>query len=537
MPQGAESIQNYFIDRMRKAGLYYSGELSEIEASQNLLDSVSTDTVTKYHVFPLGREDDRFGEKLVLVTDSEQTFKQKTQLEHETGKRCKLMLATEENLRAAIMKFYSVSSFRQTAERSATEIDTIDITPIKSAINTMLQDAAKQGASDIHMLPTLSGFKVCFRIDGHMIDVSHEHEFPTEQVSNVTNLIKLMDESHNVDIMRVNMPNEGSFYLHRGNQDIFVRMETLPVGTDGLEKINLRLLPQASRARTTKKALENIGYTEEDLQAIKSALYKNSSGMFLTSGPTGSGKTTALHAEIHYVLDSLREPLNVIEIAEPIEIYEDDFTQVQVRKAVSEEQNLTAEKILIASLRSDPDIVLYNEIRSSTDVTVAMQASNTGHRVFSTVHAADCVRTISRLLDFDISKTTLLSELKLIISQRLVATLCPHCSRPHKLTEDELHILTPKEAEFLDGKLMERGKPNEIASCGKCKHGYAGRTAVAEYVVLDTELRDSLLNQRRFGEIYDVLRSKGYKTMWEKGLEMAAKGVIELDELIHVVGK
>ena len=259
--------------------------------------------------------------------------------------------------------------------------------------------------------------------------------------------------------------------------------------------------------------------------------------MFLNSGPTGSGKTTALHAEIHYVLDSIKEPLNVIEIAEPIEIYEDNFTQVQVRKAANEDQNLTAEKILIASLRSDPDIVLYNEIRNATDATVAMQASNTGHRVFSTVHAADCVRTISRLLDFDISKTTLLSELKLIISQRLVATLCPHCSRPHKLTEEERRILTPEEIDYVEGHLMERGTPQDIKACGHCRQGYSGRTAVAEFVVLDTELRDRLLNQRSFGEIYDVLKTKGYRTMWEKGLDMAVKGQIELGELIHVVGK
>ena len=186
---------------------------------------------------------------------------------------------------------------------------------------------------------------------------------------------------------------------------------------------------------------------------------------------------------------------------------------------------------------SDPDIVLYNEIRNATDATVAMQASNTGHRVFSTVHAADCVRTISRLLDFDISKTTLLSELKLIISQRLVATLCPHCSRPHKLTEEERRILTPEEIDYVEGHLMERGTPQDIKACGHCRQGYSGRTAVAEFVVLDTELRDRLLNQRSFGEIYDVLKTKGYRTMWEKGLDMAVKGQIELGELIHVVGK
>lgn len=533
MPQTAESIQNYFVDQMKKAGLYYSSELSEIETSQELLDSVNIELVSRYHILPIGYERD----KLVLVTDNDQTFKQRTQLEHELGHKVKLMMATEENLRAALMKFYSITGYRQAAHDKDQEIDIDDITPLKAAINEMLQDAARQGASDIHLLPTLSGFQVCFRIDGHMIDVSHDHAFDETQVGNVTRLIKMMDESHSVDIQRVLMPNEGSFYLHRGNQDIFVRMETLPVGTNGQEKINLRLLPQASRNRTAKKTLDSLGYTHEDLVAMKSALYKNSSGLFLNSGPTGSGKTTALHAQIHYVLDSVHEPLNVIEIAEPIEIYEDEFTQVQVRKAAIEDQNLTAEKILVASLRSDPDIILYNEIRNAIDTTVAMQASNTGHRVFATVHAADCVRTFSRLLDFDISKTTLLSELKLIVSQRLVAKLCPHCSHPHQLTEEEKHLLSEDEIAYVQGHLMERGTPNEIRSCGKCNHGYVGRTAVAEFIELDTELRDALLNQHSFTEIQNVLRKRGFRTMWEKGLDMAVRGQIELDELIHVVGK
>lgn len=534
MADNSTSIQNYFLNQMKKAGLYYSGDLSGIETSQELLDTVSIDTVMRYHVLPIGYDRD----KLVLVTDNEQTFKGRMLLEHEIGKKIKLMLSSEENLKAALFKFYSITGYRQTGAAKKTEdIDIDEITPLKGAINDMLQDAARRGASDIHLLPTMGGFTVCFRIDGHMVDVTHAHSFNEAQITNVTNLIKMLDDSHNVDIARINMPNEGSFHLHRGNQDIFVRMETLPVGTEGQEKINLRLLPQASRNRTAKKTLDSIGYTKEDLLAIKSALYKNSSGMFLNSGPTGSGKTTALHAEIHYVLDTIGEPLNVIEIAEPIEIYEDSFTQVQVRRAASEDQNLTAEKILVAALRSDPDIILYNEIRNATDATVSMQASNTGHRVFATVHAADCVRTISRLLDFDISKTTLLSELKLIISQRLVATLCPYCSHHHELTDDERRLLTPEEIAYCEGRVMERGTPNEIANCGHCNNGYTGRTAVAEYVVFDTELRDTLLNRRSFGDIYNVLRKKGYRTMWEKGIEMAVNGRIELNELIHVVGK
>lgn len=166
-----------------------------------------------------------------------------------------------------------------------------------------------------------------------------------------------------------------------------------------------------------------------------------------------------------------------------------------------------------------------------------MQASNTGHRVFSTVHAADCTRTISRLLDFDISKTTLLSELKLIISQRLVATLCPYCSKPHILTEKERRLLTTEEIKQVEGRLREKGSAADIQACPHCNHGYSGRMAIAEYVIFNTEIRDALLHQRSFGEIQEVLRRNNFRSMWERGIEMAMQGKIEMDELIHVVGK
>lgn len=528
----SDSYRNYFLDRMKSYGLYCSDEMSNMDIQPDVLHQISDEQASHYHILPIARKEDR----LVLVTDSEQTFKQRGTLEQELNQKIKLLLSDEENLRLALLKFYSISNYRQEGFSHRQDVE-VDMTPLKGAINEMLQDAAKQKASDIHMLPAMNGFKVSFRIAGHMVDVTHDHAFPASQIENVTNLIKLMDDSRNVDVMRTNMPNEGSFYLHRGNQDIFVRMETLPVGSEGQEKINLRLLPQAGRTQKSKKTLDSIGYTPEDLAAIKRVLYQNATGMFLNSGPTGAGKTTSLHAEIHYVLDSVQEPLNVIEIAEPIEIYEEDFTQVQVRKAANEALNLTAEKILVASLRSDPDIILYNEIRNATDATVAMQASNTGHRVFSTVHAADCTRTISRLLDFDISKTTLLSELKLIISQRLVATLCPYCSKPHQLTAKERSLLTPKEIHWTEGKLREKGTPADIQDCPHCNHGYSGRTAIAEYVIFNTEIRDALLHQRSFGEIQEVLRKNKFRSMWEKGINMAAQGKIELDELIHVVGK
>lgn len=531
----AISIENRFLDQMKATGQYISETLTEMKIPTDILESIPKEIITNYHILPFKRDEDY----LYLVTNSQQTLKQKASIQAKLNIPIKLVLASEENIRLALNKFYGISKFTMLGIRKAKDIE-VDTTPQQNKLNAMLQSAASKRTSDIHILPTSAGVSVMFRINGHMTDVSAEFGFEASEAGNIINLLKQMDESGNADISKTNMPNEGSFFINHGDIPIFVRMETLPIGNEGeWQKVNLRLLPQSSIGTQSKK-LDDIGYTDEDLSAIKNSLFRNATGMFINSGPTGSGKTTSLYAQIHYVRDVLGEEVHVITIDDPIEIREERFTQVQVRKAKNDDISLTDLKILSASLRSDPDIILYNEIRDKEGALVAMQASATGHKLFSTVHAADCIRTISRLLDLEVSKTTLLSELKMIISQRLVAKLCPYCSRPHEITKEEREILTTEELLYLtdaNGNLLEHGSSEEIRNCPYCTHGSIGRTAVAEYVIFNMEIRDALLNQRSFKEIYNVLKANGYKTMWEKGLPLVKKGEIELSELIRVIGK
>lgn len=532
----SEKFRHYFTDKLQLSGQYTEQDISQMEIPDEILKIIPEDIILQYHVIPFSADGDGDEKKLLLFTDTELTFKRRAVLEGELGRKVKLVSVQEENLRLGLIKFYGIQNFRSTNQMRQ-NIET-DMTPLKGAINAMLQDAARCKASDIHMLPQFQGYRVVFRINGHPYDVTEQHNFTEGQMTNVANLIKQMDTSGSADIMRTNMPNEGSFYISHGGQDIFIRLETLPVGNgnESLETMIIRLLPQASKKISDKKTLDDIGYTANDLRMIKQVLYRNSTGLFLNSGPTGSGKTTSLHAEIHYVLDNINEPLNVIEIAEPIEIYEDNFTQVQTRRTTNEATNLPADKILEASLRCDPDIILFNEIRNANDAKVAVQASNTGHMVFSTVHAADVSRTILRLLDFDVSKITLLSELKLIISQRLVARLCPYCKKPHVLTEQERNELSKQEITQCNGKLFERADPLTAGQCQHCNNGLIGRTAIAEYVVFNNEIRDALLGQHSFSSIMEILRKNGFQSMWEKGWQLAIQGEIALDDLIHAVG-
>lgn len=537
------SIENYFIDQMKAANLVFEDNLAEVEIDDTLLAIIPESLAVRYHILPVSQADDR----LVLVTDTEQAYKARAEIEKELQETVKMLLTTEENMRAGMLRFYQIQNYKQIAGSARSLVDTTN-SPLQSAIVSMLQTAARDGASDIHLLPYSDGIYVHFRIHGHLYDMTNAYKFSGESASNIISLVKQMDESHNMDQTRTNMPNEGSFSIPLGNEDVFVRMETVPIngGTDGMEEVALRLLPQFSAQNSSKLSLENIGYTDDDLRHIKRMLYKSATGLFINSGPTGAGKTSSLYAQINHLLDAFREPMHVITIDDPIEIREERFTQVQVRKVEDNEKlSLTADKILVSALRLDPDVILYNEIRNATDARAALRASTTGHRVFSTVHAADCIATISRLLDLDIPRTMLLSELRMIISQRLVARLCPYCSKKHLLTEEERLVFTDKELEKLENgiasgkyRLLERGSAEDISKCDHCNHhGYQGRFAIAEFLEFDRDIRDGLLRQPNFSEIEELLKQHGFRSIWQKGMNLVIRGEIELWELIRVLGK
>ena len=523
-------INDYAVQMFKAAGSYFDDDLSSQSIPKDILSKVPNEIASKYHLFPLAENDSQ----LICVTDSEQTFKSRMIIQEQIHMPIKLLAADTENVRMALSKFYDI----QAVKHNYVYVDNADLTPLRLKAMGMIQDAAKSHASDIHMLPYAGGFYVHFRINGHLFDVSTKYIFDPEEIINITNIIKQMDTSDTADASRTTMPDGGSFEIRCGDLPVFIRFATVPIGNDsnGFQKINLRLLPQNHKI----VKLDEIGYQNDDLKIIKKVLLKSATGLFLNSGPTGSGKTTSLYAQMYYVRDVLNEPLNIITIDDPIEIKEETFTQVQVHEADIESANLTPDKIVKVGLRSDPDIFLYNEIRDSKAAFVALTASMTGHRTFSTVHASDCVRTIFRLLDLDVSKVTLLSELKMIISQRLVGVLCSHCSKPHVLTDEEKSILSVRELAELTAPgvdLREPGSEKDQNECPYCNHGLEGRTAVAEYIIMNDTLRDALLNKQTFGELTALLKQGGFKTMWEKGLSMVKSGRVELKEIIHVIGK
>jgi len=525
-------IEDHIINQLDRQGLYFRDDLCDMKIAKEILEKIPKDLAAKYHLIPVCMD----GEKIVLVTDSENAIINTKEIQEQLNAQTKILLGESDNVKMALSQYYQVQGYYKSADVDRSDSG-LDDGPLKRRIKEMMQDAAHGRASDIHLLPFSNGIYVYFRINGHLVDVTDEYAFKAEESINLVNIIKGMDTSRTADVGMVTMPGSGSWLVYHGDTPIFIRLATVPTGNkEGIQKVNLRLLPQNHKI----VKLDQIGYPENDLREIRKVLYKFATGLFLNSGPTGAGKTTSLYAQMYDVLDFANEPLNIMTIDDPIEIHEERFTQVQVRHAEQEKLTLSAAKILKVGLRSDPDMFLYNEIRDASDALVAIEASTTGHRVFSTVHASNCIKTITRLLDLDVSKTSLLSELRMIISQRLIGILCPYCSEEHKLTEMEKSILTDNELKILTApavKLMERGSLEKRKTCKHCQHGFEGRMAVDEYVVFSNDLRDALLGQTSFKNIETVLKSHNFKSMWEKGIEMVASGRVEFKEIVHVIGK
>ena len=508
----ADSIQN---------SKYYA----ELQITGDVIAKVSQKLAIMYRICPVCYYDG----VLNLVTDSAYTLSNKVSLQNELGLKINLQSISESNINILLNKYYDSGSY---SNRISSSTD-IDSSPLKRKINDILQRAAREGAADIHILPHSAGVYVQFRVNGVIVDHSAEYNFAADEGNMIVNIIKGMDTSGNSQMSNSNMPGRGSFGIQYGNLPIDCRLSTVPVGSivgaeSSRQKANIREIPQ-------KKSLTSLDavYAGNDLKQIKTALNKMASGLVIMAGPVGSGKTNSLYAMVNYVYDR-NGPLIVYAIENPIEIKDERFVQVQVREASNKELEVTAQDLLKLALRSDMDMGIYGEIRDAGDAMVAVTASQTGHPIFTTLHAADCVRTIRRLMDLNIPLMSLLSEIKMIVCQRLVSKLCPECSVPHELTPEELDILTPEETAYLQsGSLREKS----TAGCNSCMGGVTGRMALPEYVVFNDDIRDAVMNMKNFREIRGMLHDYGYVSMWEKGLKLVHDGKIELRELLRKVGK
>ena len=390
--------------------------------------------------------------------------------------------------------------------------DSVSNAPTIRLVNSIIERAVDERASDIHIEPREEDLYVRMRIDGLMREIL---TVPKDLQNSVISRIKVIS---GLDISEKRVPQDGRFNVHARGKDIDLRVSTLP--TVYGEKIVARLLDK-SDGRVTK---EKVGLTGRD-EEIFDKMMKWHSGVILLVGPTGSGKTTTMYA----MINELNKPeVNLVTLEDPVEYNVDGVNQVQI----NEKTGMTFAAGLRAILRQDPDIVAVGEIRDGETAEIAMRAAITGRLVLSTIHTNDAVGTIERLQDIGVEPYLTASALRGIISQRLVRRICPHCKTAYDPSIEELEDLRlPKRP----GMKFYRG-----TGCPECFNtGYRGRAAIFEILPMNQAVREMISEKERRSVIEEKLKSadSGFVSMRENAIRMMLEGVTTVEEVMRVTNE
>lgn len=529
-----ESLKQKMIDK----GKYIDASLVKLNIPANIVALVDKNIAQKYKILPFNYDEEH---QTLYIVCNEDALLEQDEIEDIFSTRLnatiKLVLTDNYNLKEALKYYYKVDLNTQSMAHEVQE-NIEDNAPILNKVKNIIADAIEFGASDIHFLPykfnNRYSIKILYRINGKNVNHSADYDFTENEIPRISMAIKRLDTSASSDMLRKNMPNKGSFLTKdKLGNDVDVRISTMPM-VSGMEKVVLRLQQFLSKQKT----LYDIGYLSKDIDIIKNQLKICPTGLFIITGPTGSGKTTTLHAQIGEVVKNADYEKIVVTIEDPVEIYNPNYCQVQIHETEDNATNFSSQKALQVILRQDPEIILYNEIRNKTDAETVIQAGATGHQVFTTLHANDCITAISRLLDLGVSKVSLLNQVNLISSQRLIGILCPHCQREYKLSESDKILLSKEEYNRLSTiDLKQVGTVEQRNNCPHCNHtGYINRIAIVEYVLFNDDLKDILYHTSSMKEIKEALKKNKFISMWEKGLDYVVAGKTSLIELYNQVG-
>lgn len=529
-----ESLKQKMIDK----GKYIDASLVKLNIPANIVALVDKNIAQKYKILPFNYDEEH---QTLYIVCNEDALLEQDEIEDifstKLNATIKLVLTDNYNLKEALKYYYKVDLNTQSMAHEVQE-NIEDNAPILNKVKNIIADAIEFGASDIHFLPykfnNRYSIKILYRINGKNVNHSADYDFTENEIPRISMAIKRLDTSASSDMLRKNMPNKGSFLTKdKLGNDVDVRISTMPM-VSGMEKVVLRLQQFLSKQKT----LYDIGYLSKDIDIIKNQLKICPTGLFIITGPTGSGKTTTLHAQIGEVVKNADYEKIVVTIEDPVEIYNPNYCQVQIHETEDNATNFSSQKALQVILRQDPEIILYNEIRNKTDAETVIQAGATGHQVFTTLHANDCITAISRLLDLGVSKVSLLNQVNLISSQRLIGILCPHCQREYKLSESDKILLSKEEYNRLSTiDLKQIGTVEQRNNCPHCNHtGYINRIAIVEYVLFNDDLKDILYHTSSMKEIKEALKKNKFISMWEKGLDYVIAGKTSLIELYNQIG-
>ncbi|WFC87543.1 type II secretion system protein GspE [Enterobacter roggenkampii] len=372
-------------------------------------------------------------------------------------------------------------------------------------LNHTLQQAINQRASDIHIEPMEHACQIRLRIDGVLCP---QPPLAAELANLLSARLKVLG---NLDIAERRLPQDGQFTIELANEPVSFRIATLPCS--GGEKIVLRLLHQVPQALEPKA----LGMNAEQLACFNAVLHQPQ-GLILVTGPTGSGKTVTLYS----ALQSRNTPdVNICSVEDPIEIPLAGLNQTQINPRAG----LTFQNVLRALLRQDPDIIMVGEVRDGETAGIAINAAQTGHLVLSTLHTNSTTETLIRLEQMGVARWMISSALTMVIAQRLVRRLCPHCRRE---TRDQAQL--PRS---VWPRPLPRWQPT---GCDRCYHGFYGRVAIFEVLAIDNALRQAIASGAGTDVIEASARQAGMVSLFEHGCRAVEQGLTTIEELLRVLG-
>lgn len=402
-------------------------------------------------------------------------------------------------------EYLILDDIRETADL----LDDTSDAPVIRLVNHMISQAVKAGASDVHIEPFQDSLKIRYRIDG----ILYEMLTPPKGVQSA--LVSRVKVMAGMNIAEKRVPQDGRAQVRIGDQEIDLRISTVPTGFG--ERLVMRLLNKSGYFL----ALSEFGMAESNLERLQTII-RQTHGIVLVTGPTGSGKTTTLYAG----LSEINSPdKSIITIEDPVEYNLDGIGQIQVNAKIG----VTFAKGLRSIVRQDPDVILVGEIRDIETASIAIQSALTGHLVFSTLHTNDAAGAVTRLVDLGVEPYLISSSVNTIIAQRLVRVLCTQCREAFQLTEKDVTALGANGGEWI-GKTIFR--PQGCPACFNT--GYSGRQAIFEILDLDDDLKSMILATSDANKIRETALEKGMITLRRDGMTKVAQGITSIREVLRV---
>ena len=493
-------------------------DLERTQPNPDALTKLPASAVYQYNVLPFA-----IGENsLTVVTCDPFDTKAADGLRLISGGTIKTALAPKEEVEKAVKKYYGVGADaiekmiedgRYSVDDDIGAMTKIDVNEmgeeasIVRFVNQIIAEADRQGATDIHIEPQETELRIRYRIDGmlHKVDVPPQLN---RLKSAIISRIKVMA---NLDIAEKRLPMDGRIGIRIGGQDIDIRVSTMPAAYG--ESISLRLLAKSGNF----VKMDDLGFNERDY-AVVSKIIHRPNGIFLVTGPTGSGKSTSLYS---FLSEVNKIDVRIMTAEDPIEYHMAGINQVQMQADIG----MTFARALRAFLRQDPDIIMVGEIRDRETAEIAINASLTGHMVFSTLHTNDAAGAFPRLIDMGVEPFLIASAVAGVMGQRLCRRLCQKCMRETPLDMKYYTLDTPP----------ERNTVFEPVGCDVCtRTGYKGRRALFEVLDVDEDIEGAIVRRENATQIRNIALSKGMKTLREDGWAKVFRGVTSVKEIMRV---